>query len=750
MKHNITKSLLALAITLLVLPMQSQDYLKIYFKDGHTERHFMHLVESISATKYDLEGNLHSDYQMQQIVMKDATLSYYLADIDSMSFKKVDEEQLKKEVDNTLSSVQKILDQNSSEGLFNSHLDEIKSLEGVEDVIQEGSAAMIQIKDWYPLYITFQPILESDGSIEEWDNALKGVAKTRQATGNYNSYPLKVALGFQMADDNEFSERFSQIKYLKDKFSKMGFEADFLTGESLGLDFFGRRLFDYDLVFVSTHGLYIRGKHGLFTGVKLPGWSGWYLPGAVNQLLFMDLDEVSVGATNIQKKNEGQSGGWTCYMMISEDYIKKYGKGFTDSGPHVVFIGACENLKGSFSLANIFFDKGADVYYGYNDVTHYTNQAAYSYFSNILNGMSLEAAYDDLPSFLKKEETDERAELIEIFNSNPIYDNPKGFFAYKTQTIDKTDQEASDEYKKDNSLNLQGKTTVCQYDYAEIKYGFRLGTSPGVDELSDDHNIEADWNHLSDNEEVTFSAVVDLEPGQTYYYRAYTYDGIHYNWGNEESFKIEKQEINPDAYLTCPDNHHPHAIDLGLPSGTLWACCDVGASKPEKLGLYYKWGEIEGTEEIIWETFPPYAYGTFEYIDGETCFVWTKDIGDNIAGTQYDVAHMKWGNGWHMPTNKQIDELNIRNITYEVVTINGENVLKVKSKINDGVIFLPCGRFVYNDEDEFFQIFWGAERRDYEMAEALSFCDDVWHGLSFDHGACPVTIWCQVRPVKEP
>ena len=162
MKHIITKSLLALVITLLALPMQSQDYLKIYFKDGHTERHFMHLVESISATKYDLEGNLHSDYQMQQIVMKDATYSYYLADIDSMSFKKVDEEQLKKEVDKTLSSVQTILDQNPSEESFISHIDEIKSLEGVEDVIQEGSAAMIQIKDWYPLYITFNPILESE------------------------------------------------------------------------------------------------------------------------------------------------------------------------------------------------------------------------------------------------------------------------------------------------------------------------------------------------------------------------------------------------------------------------------------------------------------------------------------------------------------------------------------------------------------------------------------------------------------
>lgn len=42
----------------------------------------------------------------------------------------------------------------------------------------------------------------------------------------------------------------------------------------------------------------------------------------------------------------------------------------------------------------------------------------------------------------------------------------------------------------------------------------------------------------------------------------------------------------------CPDDHHPHMIDLGLPSGTKWACCNAGASKPEDYGGYYEWGQI--------------------------------------------------------------------------------------------------------------------------------------------------------------
>ena len=52
-----------------------------------------------------------------------------------------------------------------------------------------------------------------------------------------------------------------------------------------------------------------------------------------------------------------------------------------------------------------------------------------------------------------------------------------------------------------------------------------------------------------------------------------------------------------ESYLSCPDNHHPHLINLGLPSGTLWACCNVGATTPEGSGGYYAWGETEEKSE---------------------------------------------------------------------------------------------------------------------------------------------------------
>lgn len=55
----------------------------------------------------------------------------------------------------------------------------------------------------------------------------------------------------------------------------------------------------------------------------------------------------------------------------------------------------------------------------------------------------------------------------------------------------------------------------------------------------------------------------------------------------------------PVAYTSCPDSHHPHLIDLGLPSGTKWACCNVGAQKPEDYGGYYAWGETAEKNSYI-------------------------------------------------------------------------------------------------------------------------------------------------------
>ena len=131
-------------------------------------------------------------------------------------------------------------------------------------------------------------------------------------------------------------------------------------------------------------------------------------------------------------------------------------------------------------------------------------------------------------------------------------------------------------------------------------------------------------------------------------------------------------------YLTCPDGNHPHLIDLGLPSGTMWSCCNVGAVKPEAYGDYYAWGETVVKDYYFWSSYT-HCKGS-----KDTCL----DLGGDIAFTRNDAAHVKWGGMWGMPTSSQIEEL-LGNCTSERTTVNGVGGRRFTGP-NGGTIFLPA------------------------------------------------------------
>ncbi len=124
----------------------------------------------------------------------------------------------------------------------------------------------------------------------------------------------------------------------------------------------------------------------------------------------------------------------------------------------------------------------------------------------------------------------------------------------------------------------------------------------------------------------------------------------------------------------CPDEHHPHAIDLGLPSGTKWACCNVGAVLPTDYGGYYAWGETQIKDEYSWES---YKYGQLNNF--------TVDIGTDIAGTQYDVARVRWGGAWQMPSLRQMEELT-EVCSYTWTTVDG---------VQGGLLTGPSGKSLF-------------------------------------------------------
>ena len=129
-------------------------------------------------------------------------------------------------------------------------------------------------------------------------------------------------------------------------------------------------------------------------------------------------------------------------------------------------------------------------------------------------------------------------------------------------------------------------------------------------------------------------------------------------------------------------------VDLDLPSGTLWATCNVGASKPEEYGDYFAWGETTTKSDYSWSTY-------FDTDDNGNTF---KKYNNNGGLTELlpedDAATTNWGSGWQMPSLAQIKELyDSSNTTIEWTQVNGVNGRKITSKSNGNSIFLPAAGY---------------------------------------------------------
>lgn len=162
---------------------------------------------------------------------------------------------------------------------------------------------------------------------------------------------------------------------------------------------------------------------------------------------------------------------------------------------------------------------------------------------------------------------------------------------------------------------------------------------------------------------------------------------------DEDEFEIHgKSEETDDSTHHIIDYNGHEYVNLGLPSGTLWAKCNVGAEKESDYGGYYQWG---GTEDFTdtekncdWSTYP---HGT--NYDAFTKYNLRSKCGTvdnkNELELSDDVAHQVMGGDWHMPSQEQLQEL-VDNTTSEWTTVDGVKGRKFTSKFNGQSIFIPA------------------------------------------------------------
>lgn len=191
----------------------------------------------------------------------------------------------------------------------------------------------------------------------------------------------------------------------------------------------------------------------------------------------------------------------------------------------------------------------------------------------------------------------------------------------------------------------------------------------------------SDMHHsVSYNGEPFVCTIDGLEPGTECHVRAFVTVGLHCYYGEDVSFNTLVGGTDGHAY-----------VDLGLPSGLLWATCNVGAEAPEDYGDYFAWGETTPKDYYDWSTYQ-YCNGSYNTL---TKYCNQSNYGyngftDNLTTLEPtdDAATANWGNGWRMPTMEEFEEL-YNNTTVTWTQQNGVNG-RLFTAANGNSLFLPA------------------------------------------------------------
>lgn len=225
------------------------------------------------------------------------------------------------------------------------------------------------------------------------------------------------------------------------------------------------------------------------------------------------------------------------------------------------------------------------------------------------------------------------------------------------------------------SANVKGQIIKLGGDYTtdDHRVGFVIGTSPNP--TIDTQDVIDMINYLMkvyDNGEWKFEEYGEkftkLKPDTKYYVRTYIITSFGVTYSEQISFSTHK----------IPEG----AVDLGLPSGTLWSSHNLGGQKPEDFGGYYAWGETKEKGSYLSSTST--AYGKTGSLISNTY--------PRILLPQYDAATVIWGQGWRLPTETELQELKSKcSKKYVKREVDGNEVQGVEfTGPNGKTIFLPA------------------------------------------------------------
>ena len=149
-------------------------------------------------------------------------------------------------------------------------------------------------------------------------------------------------------------------------------------------------------------------------------------------------------------------------------------------------------------------------------------------------------------------------------------------------------------------------------------------------------------------------------------------------------------ESNNIELVSDGNEHGFEYVDLGLPSGTMWATCNVGATKPEYSGLWFQFGRVDGYMYPMQNKFTTDEQNKQDTGSQYTPLTTSGKVykKNDILDLEDDAAHVNMGGKWRMPTKDELEEL-YKNTTYDTVKVNGIKGMMFTSNINGRQMFIP-------------------------------------------------------------
>lgn len=220
---------------------------------------------------------------------------------------------------------------------------------------------------------------------------------------------------------------------------------------------------------------------------------------------------------------------------------------------------------------------------------------------------------------------------------------------------------------------------------------------------------------------------------------------VNMNYRNIKKELLFALGIATLGFSSCRNEY----VDLGLPSGTLWATCNIGATKPEESGSYFAWGETSPKKNCSWSTYKWVNLNSEGVIDSFIRYNFNEAYGvaDSLSNllSEDDAAIVNLGKDWRIPTKEEFEEL-IKNCKYSWTKINGMNGAKFEAP-NGNYIFLPAAgnreSFVYNEGNVGY--YWASSFDDYIAAYNLYF---YFHSAEATIGKTVRFIGSPIRPVR--